>query len=37
MMMNFKLEINYLNIDNYPVVETHLEEMARIRLSCLSL
>ncbi len=27
--MNFKIEINYLNIDNYPSVERHLEEMAQ--------
>ena len=26
--MNFKIEINYLNIDNYPSFEKHLEEMA---------
>ncbi|WP_073298663.1 DUF2812 domain-containing protein [Atopostipes suicloacalis] len=26
--MNFKIEINYLNIDNYPIVEAHLEDMA---------
>lgn len=27
-MMNFKVEINYLNIDNYPIIEAHLEDMA---------
>lgn len=26
--MSFKMEINYLNIDNYPSVESHLEDMA---------
>ncbi len=26
--MHFKIEINYLNIDNYPNIETHLEERA---------
>lgn len=26
--MNFKIEINYLNIDNYPSIERHFEEMA---------
>lgn len=28
-MMNFKIELNYLNIDNYPTIESHLEKMAR--------
>lgn len=28
-MMNFKIEFNYLNIDNYPSIESHLEKMAK--------
>ena len=28
MKMNFKIEMNYLNIDNYPSIEKHFEEMA---------
>ncbi len=27
--MNFKIEINYLNIDNYPSIESHFENMAK--------
>lgn len=26
--MNFKIEINYLNIDNYPILEKYFEDMA---------
>lgn len=26
--MNFKIEINYLNITNYPAIERHFEKMA---------
>lgn len=26
--MNFKIEMNYLNIDNYPSIEKHFEKMA---------